>query len=187
VRAKGLAFSVSGLFVATIIFLQVAPTAFDEIGWKYYLLFIIITSILFVVVWLYFPEASQQIGINAKSELTSIRRVSAHWRTLENFLVILFRNTTTRRKSTTLSQSCANVSSRIPRLRRKPRATKGRPTKVGAIIPPYVLTLSLQSITHTQAPVTRQGESLFRTRKVRRQYRIREKCLPTYWVAPHRP
>lgn len=56
VRAKGLAVSISGLFIATIIFLQVAPTAFDTIGWKYYLVFICITSILFVVVWLYFPE-----------------------------------------------------------------------------------------------------------------------------------
>src|ERR1700761_1273458 len=34
VRAKGIAISVSGLFVATIIFLEAAPTAFANIGWK---------------------------------------------------------------------------------------------------------------------------------------------------------
>lgn len=57
-RAKGLAISVSGLFIATIIFLQAAPTAFENIGWKYYLVFICITSVLFVVIWLWFPEVS---------------------------------------------------------------------------------------------------------------------------------
>ncbi|KND87544.1 putative metabolite transport protein YwtG [Tolypocladium ophioglossoides CBS 100239] len=60
VRAKGLSISVSGLFVATIIFLQVAPTAFESIGWRYYLLFIAITSVLFVVIWVWFPETRQQ-------------------------------------------------------------------------------------------------------------------------------
>jgi len=57
-RAKGLAVSVSGLFVATIIFLQAAPTAFAEIGWKYYTVFIAITTVLFFVVWFFFPEVS---------------------------------------------------------------------------------------------------------------------------------
>jgi MFS family permease len=56
VRAKGLSLSISGLFIATIIFLQSAPTAFESIGWKYYVVFIVITAIMFVVVWLYFPE-----------------------------------------------------------------------------------------------------------------------------------
>ncbi|KAF2651337.1 general substrate transporter [Lophiostoma macrostomum CBS 122681] len=59
-RAKGLSISVSGLFVATIIFLQAAPTAFAEVGWKYYLLFVCITSVLFVVIWLWFPETRQK-------------------------------------------------------------------------------------------------------------------------------
>lgn len=55
-RAKGLAISVSGLFVATIIFLEAAPTAFAAIGWKYYTLFIAVTTISFFFVWLYCPE-----------------------------------------------------------------------------------------------------------------------------------
>jgi MFS family permease len=56
VRAKGLSFSISGLFIATIIFLQCAPTAFDQIGWKYYLVFICITTVIFFIIWFYFPE-----------------------------------------------------------------------------------------------------------------------------------
>jgi MFS family permease len=56
VRAKGLSFSISGLFIATIIFLQCAPTAFDQIGWKYYLVFICVTTVIFFIIWFYFPE-----------------------------------------------------------------------------------------------------------------------------------
>lgn len=59
VRAKGLSVSVSGLFISTIIFLQCAPTAFEQIGWKFCLLFIIITMLLFFVIWFYFPEVSR--------------------------------------------------------------------------------------------------------------------------------
>lgn len=56
VRAKGLSVSISGLFIATILFLQAAPTAFDNVGWKYYLVFICVTSAIFVAMWLFFPE-----------------------------------------------------------------------------------------------------------------------------------
>ncbi|KIW50162.1 hypothetical protein PV05_11777 [Exophiala xenobiotica] len=56
VRAKGLAVSISGLFVATIIFLQAAPTAFAAIGWRYYIVFIAVTTVIAIAIWLYFPE-----------------------------------------------------------------------------------------------------------------------------------
>jgi hypothetical protein len=56
VRARGLGISATGMFVSTIIFLQCAPTAFTNIGWKYYLLFIAMCTVFFVVMWIYFPE-----------------------------------------------------------------------------------------------------------------------------------
>ncbi|KAK3696007.1 hypothetical protein LTR37_018225 [Vermiconidia calcicola] len=59
-RAKGLAISVSGLFSATIAFLMAAPVAFEQIGWKYYILFIVITTIMVVVILVYFPETKQR-------------------------------------------------------------------------------------------------------------------------------
>jgi MFS family permease len=58
-RAKGIAVSVTGLFSATIVFLQAAPTAFAAIGWKYYLVFIVISSIMVIVILWYFPEVRQ--------------------------------------------------------------------------------------------------------------------------------
>jgi MFS family permease len=56
VRAKGLAVSISGLFIATIIFLQAAPTAFANIGWKYYIVFIVVTTLITLTVFFWFPE-----------------------------------------------------------------------------------------------------------------------------------
>lgn len=55
-RAKGLAVSVSGLFVATIIFLQAAATAFDVIGWKYYTVFIACSTCTAIFVAVVCPE-----------------------------------------------------------------------------------------------------------------------------------
>jgi MFS family permease len=56
IRAQGVGFSVSGLFVAALLFTEVAPTAFNTIGWKYYLVFIFLP--LFAVGFLikFFPE-----------------------------------------------------------------------------------------------------------------------------------
>jgi hypothetical protein len=63
VRARGLGISVTGLFVATMIFLQSAPTAFTDIGWKYYLVFICISTVMIVVIYFYFPEASDLLSL----------------------------------------------------------------------------------------------------------------------------
>ncbi|KUL89739.1 hypothetical protein ZTR_00497 [Talaromyces verruculosus] len=60
ISTKGLAISVSGLFVATITFPEVAPTAFANIGWKYYTVFIACTTLSFLFVWLYCPGTSQK-------------------------------------------------------------------------------------------------------------------------------
>ncbi|KAF9698416.1 hypothetical protein EKO04_003944 [Ascochyta lentis] len=42
IRAQGVGFSVMGLFMMTLIYTQAAPTAFAAVGWRYYLVFIII-------------------------------------------------------------------------------------------------------------------------------------------------
>jgi len=55
-RARGIGISISGLFMATIVYLSAAPTAFDHVGWKYYLVFTITTSICVVIIYFYFPE-----------------------------------------------------------------------------------------------------------------------------------
>ena len=77
VRAKGLAVSISGLFFATIIFLQCAPLAFGAIGWKYYLVFIVITTIIFFIMWFYFPEVcKKKFPISHRISKSSLTRAN---------------------------------------------------------------------------------------------------------------
>ncbi len=56
IRSRGLAFSLAVLFLSTIAYLEAAPTAFAQVGWKYYLLFIILTVINIPLVVYFFPE-----------------------------------------------------------------------------------------------------------------------------------
>ncbi|KAE8451785.1 hypothetical protein EG329_002625 [Mollisiaceae sp. DMI_Dod_QoI] len=55
-RGLGVALSLFGQFAGTALFVGVAPTSFASIGWKFYLIFIILCAIDLVVVWKLFPE-----------------------------------------------------------------------------------------------------------------------------------
>jgi len=59
-RAKGAAFSLSGQYTATIIFLSSAPQAFKNIQWKYYLVFMVLSAAMFFVVLFTFPETKNK-------------------------------------------------------------------------------------------------------------------------------
>ncbi|CAL5868383.1 uncharacterized protein PFLUO_LOCUS2608 [Penicillium psychrofluorescens] len=56
IRARGVAFSLAVLFLTAMVYLEAAPTAFAQVGWKYYLVFLIVTAINIFVVWRFFPE-----------------------------------------------------------------------------------------------------------------------------------
>jgi hypothetical protein len=56
VRAIGTAFAVEVNVLINIVLNQVSPIAFANIGWRYYLVFIVTNLISAVVVFLYFPE-----------------------------------------------------------------------------------------------------------------------------------
>ena len=56
IRAQGAGFSVSGLFVFSLIYTMCAPVAFNSIGWKYYLIFIIVPLFGAVGMYLFYPE-----------------------------------------------------------------------------------------------------------------------------------
>ncbi|KAK5322079.1 hypothetical protein LTR93_006317 [Exophiala xenobiotica] len=55
-RARGSSVSISGLFFATVIFTCAAPQAFGDIGWKYYIIFAVLTVMMIIIMWFYFPE-----------------------------------------------------------------------------------------------------------------------------------
>ncbi|KIW98244.1 uncharacterized protein Z519_01828 [Cladophialophora bantiana CBS 173.52] len=55
-RAHGMSIAMGTYALVNIIWLQAAPTAFENIGWKYYLFFIVITTIGAVIIWSTFPD-----------------------------------------------------------------------------------------------------------------------------------
>ncbi|KAJ9501185.1 hypothetical protein H2202_002979 [Exophiala xenobiotica] len=59
-RAKGMAVSISGLFLGGLLILEPAPTAFASIHWKYFLVFVCASSVMLVVVHFLFPETNQK-------------------------------------------------------------------------------------------------------------------------------
>ena len=56
IRAQGAGFSVSGLFAFSLIYTMCAPVAFNSIGWKYYLIFIIVPLCGATIMYLFYPE-----------------------------------------------------------------------------------------------------------------------------------
>ncbi|RDL36012.1 uncharacterized protein BP5553_06624 [Venustampulla echinocandica] len=64
IRPIGMGFSGAILFLTTIPYLEAAPTAFAIIGWKYYLVFIVITAIMVPLIYCYFPEGLSLEEIN---------------------------------------------------------------------------------------------------------------------------
>ena len=51
-----MSWSIMGQFVATVILLEAAPTAFAKIGYKFWILLICLTFIYGVLVYLFLPE-----------------------------------------------------------------------------------------------------------------------------------
>jgi MFS family permease len=56
IRAKGIALSIAVIALTDLVYLQATATAFANIGWKFYLLFIIISGLGTVFVWWFLPE-----------------------------------------------------------------------------------------------------------------------------------
>ncbi|KAK4948022.1 hypothetical protein LTR10_013076 [Elasticomyces elasticus] len=60
IRAKGMGWSIAIFFLSTLPFLESSATGFATIGWKYYLLFIILPSINVILLYLFCPETKGQ-------------------------------------------------------------------------------------------------------------------------------
>ncbi|KAH7910574.1 general substrate transporter [Hygrophoropsis aurantiaca] len=56
IRSQGMAFSMIGTFLSTVVFLEAGPTALAHIRWNYYIMFIGLTVVDIAVMWYYFPE-----------------------------------------------------------------------------------------------------------------------------------
>lgn len=58
-RSYGTSFAVSLLFLADVLWLQLAPTAMNTIGWKYYLVFICLGIVHAIYLVFRLPEVSE--------------------------------------------------------------------------------------------------------------------------------
>ncbi|KAK5071465.1 hypothetical protein LTS08_004791 [Lithohypha guttulata] len=56
IRAKGIALSIATIALTDLVYLQATATAFANIGWKFYLLFIIISGLGTIAVYFFIPE-----------------------------------------------------------------------------------------------------------------------------------
>lgn len=56
VRTKGIALSIATIALTSLVYLQAAQTAFQNIGWKYWLVFIIITFLGTIWTYFFLPE-----------------------------------------------------------------------------------------------------------------------------------
>lgn len=65
-RATGMGISIFTQFCATLVYTQLAPLAFATIGWKYYLVFILVPAAGAVVFVYYFPEVSVSACVKMK-------------------------------------------------------------------------------------------------------------------------
>ena len=58
IRANGAGFSISALFCFSLIYTMCAPVAFTTIGWRYYIIFIVMPLIGAGVMYMFYPEVS---------------------------------------------------------------------------------------------------------------------------------
>lgn len=56
IRAQGAGFSISALFCFSLIYTMCAPVAFHTIGWRYYIIFIIVPLFGAAIMYFFYPE-----------------------------------------------------------------------------------------------------------------------------------
>ncbi|CAG8894317.1 unnamed protein product [Penicillium egyptiacum] len=92
IRAQGVGVSVSGLFIMTLIYTQAGPVAFKNVGWKYYLVFIIIPWFGAVLMKKFCPETAglsleeidELFGDRTNTEIVTTKEESEKGRSLED-------------------------------------------------------------------------------------------------------
>lgn len=72
IRSFGVSFSILGQFVATVVLLEAAPTAFQNIEYKFWIILICLTVLYAVWVHFFLPEVSCQSSIQ-RAIMTRIR------------------------------------------------------------------------------------------------------------------
>lgn len=59
IRSQGVAWSLVGTFLSTLVYVEAAPTALANIGWKYYIIFVGLSAVNVAIVYFWCPEVSR--------------------------------------------------------------------------------------------------------------------------------
>jgi len=71
IRSQGMAWSIVGTFLSTLVYVEAGPTALANIQWKYYLIFVCLTFVNIVIIYFWLPEVSWTYRMRrAKAKLT---------------------------------------------------------------------------------------------------------------------
>ncbi|EXJ56256.1 uncharacterized protein A1O5_12712 [Cladophialophora psammophila CBS 110553] len=57
-RTKGGSIAIAGFFVLNVVWTEAAPTAFVNIGWRYYILFVCLTGLQGLLIYFFLPETA---------------------------------------------------------------------------------------------------------------------------------
>jgi hypothetical protein len=60
IRPQGVAWSLFGTFLSTLVYIEAAPTALANIKWRYYIIFIILTLINIAIFYFWCPEVGTE-------------------------------------------------------------------------------------------------------------------------------
>ena len=58
IRSQGVAWSLAGTFLSTLVYVEAAPTALANIKWKYYIVFVCLTFVNILIFYFWCPEVS---------------------------------------------------------------------------------------------------------------------------------
>lgn len=60
IRSQGVAWSLAGTFLSTLVYVEAAPTALANIKWKYYIIFVCLTFVNILIFYFWCPEVCQE-------------------------------------------------------------------------------------------------------------------------------
>ncbi len=63
IRSQGVAWSLAGTFLSTLVYVEAAPTALANIQWKYYIVFIGLTFVNIVIFYFWCPEVGRRLPL----------------------------------------------------------------------------------------------------------------------------
>jgi hypothetical protein len=86
-RGTGNGIAFTFIWLSIIVWTQSAPTGFANIGWKFYLVMIANAIICFIVVLVFYPEASSQADDNMRNLLSCHRPRDFPWKRSQSYLV----------------------------------------------------------------------------------------------------